>query len=104
MSYLVVGVAYIHKEPPPVVGRTHIYELLQLETVCILVRYSNTLTFSAHSNELVNIIFGIVQHVFCNQILYSQLLFHTESYNNFLPGAKIHLCKQTQISPLSVDY
>ena len=24
-SYLVVGVAYIHKEPPPVVGRTHIY-------------------------------------------------------------------------------
>ena len=34
-----------------------------------------------------NIIFGIVQHVFCNQILYSQLLFHTESYNNFLPGA-----------------
>ena len=53
MSYLVVGVAYIHKEPPPVVGRTHIYELLQLETVCILVRYSNTLTFSAHSNELV---------------------------------------------------
>ena len=41
MSYLVVGVvgvAYIHKEPPPVVGRTHIYELLQLETVCILVR------------------------------------------------------------------
>ena len=37
MSYLVVGVAYIHKEPPPVVGRTHIYELLQLETVCILV-------------------------------------------------------------------
>ena len=45
MSYLVVGVAYIHKEPPPVVGRTHIYELLQLETVCILVRYSNTLTF-----------------------------------------------------------
>ena len=25
MSYLVVGVAYIHKEPPPVVGRnTHI--------------------------------------------------------------------------------
>ena len=53
MSYLVVGVAYIHKEPPPVVGRTHIYELLQLESVCILVRYSNTLTFSAHSNELV---------------------------------------------------
>ena len=53
MSYLVVGVAYIHKEPPHVVGRTHIYELLQLETVCILVRYSNTLTFSAHSNELV---------------------------------------------------
>ena len=53
MSYLFVGVAYIHKEPPPVVGRTHIYELLQLETVCILVRYSNTLTFSAHSNELV---------------------------------------------------
>ena len=53
MSYLVVGVAYIHKEPPPVVGRTHIYQLLQLETVCILVRYSNTLTFSAHSNELV---------------------------------------------------
>ena len=51
-----------------------------------------------------NIIFGIVQHVFCNQILYSQLLFHTESYNNFLPGATIHLCKQTQISPLSVDY
>ena len=50
---LVVGVAYIHKEPPPVVGRTHIYELLQLETVCILVRYSNTLTFSVHSNELV---------------------------------------------------
>ena len=46
-------VAYIHKEPPPVVGRTHIYGLLQLETVCILVRYSNTLTFSAHSNELV---------------------------------------------------
>ena len=37
-------------------------------------------------------------------ILYSQLLFHTESYNNFLPGATIHLCKQTQISPLSVDY
>ena len=83
MSYLVVGVAYIHKEPPPVVGKTHIYELLQLETVCILVRYSNTLTFSAHSNELVTYIFGIVQHVFCNQILYSQLLFHTESYNNF---------------------
>ena len=27
MSYLVVGVDYIHKEPPPVVGRTHIYEL-----------------------------------------------------------------------------
>ena len=53
MSYLFVGVAYIHKEPPPVVGRTHIYELLQLETVCILVRYSNTLTFSVHSNELV---------------------------------------------------
>ena len=53
MSYLVVGVAYIHKEPPPVVDRTHIYELLQFETVCILVRYSNTLTFSAHSNELV---------------------------------------------------
>ena len=53
MSYLVVGVAYIHKEPPPVVGRTNIYELLQLETVCILVRYSNTLTFSAHSNKLV---------------------------------------------------
>ena len=53
MSYLVVGVAYIHKEPPPVVGRTHIYELLQLETVCILERYSNTLTFSAYSNELV---------------------------------------------------
>ena len=52
-SYLVVGVAYIHKEPPPVVDRTHRYELLQLETVCILVRYSNTLTFSAHSNELV---------------------------------------------------
>ena len=51
-----------------------------------------------------NIIFGIVQHVFCNQILYSQLLFHTESYNNFLPGATIHLCKQTQISSLSVDY
>ena len=25
MSYLFVGVAYIHKEPPPVVGRTHIY-------------------------------------------------------------------------------
>ena len=22
----------------------------------------------------------------------------------FLPGATIHLCKQTQISPLSVDY
>ena len=43
----------IHKEPQPVVGRTHIYELLQLETVSILVRYSNTLTFSAHSNELV---------------------------------------------------
>ena len=42
--------------------------------------------------------------MFCNQILYSQLLFHTESYNNFLPGATIHLCKQTQISPLSVDY
>ena len=36
-NLLVVGVAYIHKEPPPVVGRTHIYELLQLETVCILV-------------------------------------------------------------------
>ena len=53
MSYLVVGVAYIHKDPPPVVGRTHIYELLQLETVCILVRYSNTLTFSGYSNELV---------------------------------------------------
>ena len=53
MSYLVVGVAYIHKEPPPVVGRTHIYELRQLEIVCILVRFSNTLTFSAHSNELV---------------------------------------------------
>ena len=53
MSYLFVGVAYIHKEPPPVVGRTHIYEQLQLETVCILVRYSNTLTFSVHSNELV---------------------------------------------------
>ena len=53
MSYLVVGVAYIHKEPPPVVDRTHRYEQLQLETVCILVRYSNTLTFSAHSNELV---------------------------------------------------
>ena len=53
MSYLVVGVAYIHKEPPPVVDRTHRYELLQLETVCILVRYSNILTFSAHSNELV---------------------------------------------------
>ena len=53
MSYLVVGVAYIHKEPPPVVGRTHIYEQLQLETVCIQVRYSNTLTFSAHLNELV---------------------------------------------------
>ena len=104
MSYLVVGVAYIHKEPLPVVGRTHIYELLQLETVCILVRYSNTLTFSAHSNELVTYFFGIVQHVFCNQILYSQLLFHTESYNNFLPGATIHLCKETQISPLSVDY
>ena len=52
MSYIVVGVAYIQKEPPPVVGRTHIYELLQLETVCILVRYSNTLTFSAHSNKL----------------------------------------------------
>ena len=51
-----------------------------------------------------NIIFGIVQHVFCNQILYSQLLFHTESYNNFIPGATIHLCKQTQISPLTVDY
>ena len=33
MSYLVVGVAYIHKEPPPVVGRTHIYELLQLQSV-----------------------------------------------------------------------
>ena len=29
---------------------------------------------------------------------------HTESYNNFLPGAPIHLCKQTQISPLTVDY
>ena len=43
----------IHKEPPPVVGRTNIYELLQLETVCILVRYSYTLTFSAHSNKLV---------------------------------------------------
>ena len=28
MSYLVVGVAYIHKEPPPVLGRTHTYELL----------------------------------------------------------------------------
>ena len=27
MSYLVVGVDCIHKEPPPVVGRTHIYEL-----------------------------------------------------------------------------
>ena len=53
LSYLVVGVAYIHKEPPPVVDRTHRYEQLQLETVCILVRYSNTLTFSAHSNELV---------------------------------------------------
>ena len=51
-----------------------------------------------------NIFVGIFQHVFCNQILYSQLLFHTESYNNFLPGATIHLCKQTQISPLSVDY
>ena len=51
-----------------------------------------------------NIIFGIVQHVFCNQILYSQLLFHTESYNNFFPGATIHLCKQTQISLLTVDY
>ena len=51
MSYLVVGVSYIHKEPPPVVDRTHRYELLQFETVCILVRY--TLTFSAHSNELV---------------------------------------------------
>ena len=45
MSYLVVGVAYIHKEPPSVVGRTHIYELHQLETVCILVRYASTLTF-----------------------------------------------------------
>ena len=53
MSYLVVGVAFILKEPPRVVDRTHRYELLQLETVCILVRYSNTLTFSAHSNELV---------------------------------------------------
>ena len=54
MSYLVVGVAYIHKELPPVVGRTNIYvRLLHLETVCILVRYSNTLTFSAHSNKLV---------------------------------------------------
>ena len=52
MSYLVGGVAYIHKEPPPVLAE-HTYELLQLETVCILVRYSNTLTFSAHSNELV---------------------------------------------------
>ena len=31
MSYLVVGVAYIHKELPPVLGRMHIYEL-QLET------------------------------------------------------------------------
>ena len=53
VSYLVVGVAYIHKEPPPVLGRTHIYELLQLDTVCILVRHSNTLTFSDRSNELV---------------------------------------------------
>ena len=104
MSYLVVGVAYIHKEPPPVVGRTHIYELLQLETVCSLVRYSNTLTFFSSLELTCNIIFGIVQHMFCNQILYSQLLFHTESYNNFLPGATIHLSKQTQISPLSVDY
>ena len=26
-----------------------------------------------------------------------------ESYI-FLPGATIHLCKQTQISPLTVDY
>ena len=40
MSYLVVGVVCIHKEPPPV-------------------------------------------HVFCNHILYSQLLFHTENCNNF---------------------
>ena len=53
MSYLVDGVAYIHKEPPPVLGRMHIYELLQLETVCIPVQHSNTLTFSARSNELV---------------------------------------------------
>ena len=30
MSYLFVGVVYIHKEPPLVVGRTHVYELLQL--------------------------------------------------------------------------
>ena len=104
MSYLVVGVAYIHKEPPPVVGRTHIYELLQLETSL----YSSTILEYTHFFSSLewtcNIIFGIVQHVFCNQILYSQLLFHTESYNNFLPGATIHLCKQTQISPLSVDY
>ena len=34
----------------------------------------------------------------------ASLLFHTESYNNFLPGAIIHLGKQTQISPLGVDY
>ena len=57
MSYLVVGVAYLYKEPPPVVDRTHRYELLQFETVCILVRYSNTLTFSAHSNEFVTYFF-----------------------------------------------
>ena len=44
MSYLVVGVAYIHKEPPPVVGRTHIYELLQLETSL----YSSTILEYTH--------------------------------------------------------
>ena len=103
MSYLVVGVAYIHKEPPPVVGRTHIYELLQLETVCILVRYSNTLTFSAHSNELVT--YFLESSSMCSVIkFYLASCFSILSYNNFLPGATIHLCKQTQISPLSVDY
>ena len=44
MSYLVVGVAYIHKEPPPVVDRTHRYELLQFETVW----YSSTILEYTH--------------------------------------------------------
>ena len=77
---------------------TSVWDSLYSSTILEYTHFFSSLEWTC------NIIFGIVQHVICNQILYSQLLFHTESYNNVLPGATIHLCKQTQISLLTVDY